>query len=277
MNESIIKGISKLVINEKKTENCDQQKANDTTIDAKTAKNRSKSDDKPKADKKSNGKSSSDESSTSSAASPQTSSFDSNEDMTDYYLSLSVCQCLKSNRNTLKDPTLFWKSVSNKMMSEYKLNVMDDKECQTRFEELLQLYINVLKTAKDSIEANDVFKCFGIFNTIDLNLFLTQNVYQSVVDLRYKLWNGVKHKTSPMRRPDASPMMPSAVPYLSYGLTQNQMNYLAYYGYFPVNMYQDYPPHYPQGYHDYYNRGPNDVRPDDTLQGLVKTEFIDEV
>ena len=91
----------------------------------------------------------------------------------------------------LTDPISFWNIVSIKLINT-KRRQIDNTECSKRFQKLINRFINVLKTSSNINEANNSFKCFGIFNfnLINLSLFFAPIIYQMVVAFSYKLWNG---------------------------------------------------------------------------------------
>ena len=116
-------------------------------------------------------------------------SFQSDQQMKDFYLMLSLKQCLSDTVNTVNRLTIgdrhLWTAVHLKMKGEYNFDVNDEIECQIRFEELFAKYLNVLNLAKSVSSASRQFKCFDLFYDID---------WQSVADHRHRLIGDLKDR-----------------------------------------------------------------------------------
>lgn len=113
-------------------------------------------------------------------------SFVSDQQMTDFYLMLSLKQCLSdiSKMFRIGDRNL-WSAVHHKMKDEFSFDLKNEISCQIRFEELFCKYLNVLNTAKSLSEASRQFKCYDVFDDID---------WESVSDHRHSLVNEMKER-----------------------------------------------------------------------------------
>lgn len=121
---------------------------------------------------------------------------ESNQQITEYYLSLVVTQCLNNGRLLTNVPTIqwvdmFWRTVTSKLNTDYNLKTTHRNDCQLMFSKVIQKYIRVLETSQSVTEAENSFKSFHLLNSMDLYLFLTPEVNQLVVELRNRLWNGI--------------------------------------------------------------------------------------
>ena len=130
--------------------------------------------------------------------SPQT-FFETQQDRNDYYICLTITHCLKESRKAaIENPLVFFHVVSLKLKHEHQMEKASAEWCRQSFEELFYRYLGVLSTATNLVDAQSRLKCFDMFDSIDLSLFLMPNLYQSVDYLRYKLWYGIEPERNPI-------------------------------------------------------------------------------
>ena len=120
---------------------------------------------------------------------PKSGYFEYRDDTLDYYLILSVSQCLSSpDSKECTELRALFQMVCNRLKSEHNLKDINESECQMRFEKLFHQYLEVLKTSKNPFEARKSFKYLDLFNTIDFKMFLMLETDQTISELRKKIF-----------------------------------------------------------------------------------------
>ncbi|CAG2168973.1 unnamed protein product [Oppiella nova] len=107
-------------------------------------------------------------------------------------------KCLTDEDKALigSEPTLFWEQLANKMVNEFKFQEMNANQCKERFSQMIDKYLDVLKSAKSSKAARNQLLYFEDLHSIDLSLFVDSMTSQLIGCLKHKLGFDAK-KSSP--------------------------------------------------------------------------------